>query len=178
LLLGFIAMHYYLVKVKGISLPFWHKPTGRKGPFTEHIKAWLVYGGAVMGVILLVAIFVHRNPGPAPQLLPSSPFYGSERGPGGLGIVPTFPISWTHGMNRFVAIVFHLEPDIWGTVLGMVLMTGALVVVPFVDRGTREPFTWGEAFDMHERKWPFVAIGLFWVLMIVGVVTNIITPVG
>jgi quinol-cytochrome oxidoreductase complex cytochrome b subunit len=178
LLLGFIAMHYYLVKVKGISLPFWHKPTGRKGPFTEHIKAWLAYAGAVMGVILLVAIFVHRNPGDAPQLLPSSPFYGSEHGPGGLGIVPTFPISWTHGMNRFVALAFHLEPDIWGTVLGMVLLTGALVAVPFVDPGTREPLTWSEAFNIHERKWAFAAIGLFWLVLIIGVATNIITPVG
>ena len=128
LLFGFIGMHYYLVKVKRISIPFWHKPSGREGPFSEHIKAWLLYGGAIMGVILLVSIFVHRDPGPAPQLLPSSPFYGSEHGPGGLGIVPTFPISWTHGMNRFVAIAFHLEPDIWGTVLGMVLLSGALAV--------------------------------------------------
>jgi quinol-cytochrome oxidoreductase complex cytochrome b subunit len=178
LLLVCIAMHYYLVKVKGISLPFWHKPSGRTGPFTEHIKAWLTYSGVILGIVLLVAIFVHRNPGDAPQLLPESPFFGSEHGPGGLGIVPTYPISWTHGMNRFVTLAFHLEPDIWGTVIGMVLMTGALVVVPFVDRGTRAPLTWGEAFDMGERRWAFVAIGLFWVLMIIGVATNAITPVG
>jgi quinol-cytochrome oxidoreductase complex cytochrome b subunit len=178
LLLACIAMHYYLVKVKGISLPFWHKASGRTGPFTEHIKAWLAYSGVILGIVLLVAIFVHRSPGDAPQLLPSSPFFGSEHGPGGLGIVPTYPISWTHGMNRFVAIFFHLEPDIWGTVIGMVLMTAALVVVPFVDRGTRAPLTWGEAFDMRERKWAFVAIGLFWILMIIGVATNAITPVG
>lgn len=178
LLLGVIAMHYYLVKVKGISLPFWSKVTGRSSPFSEHVKAWAKYGAAIMGGVLLLAIFVHRGPGDAPQLLPSSPFYGSEHGPGGLGIVPTFPISWTHGMNRFVGIVFHLEPDIWGTVIGMVLMTAALVAVPFVDRGIVEPLTWGEAFDMRERKWAFVAMGLFWALMIIGVVTNAITPVG
>ena len=54
---------------------------------------------------------------------------------GGLGVVPTFPISWTHGMNRFVTIAFGLDPDIWGTIMGMVLMTAALVAVPFLDRG-------------------------------------------
>src|SRR6266508_3117725 len=41
LLLGLIAMHYYLIKVKGISLPFWHRPTGRTAPFSEHVRAWL-----------------------------------------------------------------------------------------------------------------------------------------
>src|SRR6266508_1045489 len=29
LLLGLIAWHYYLIKIKHISIPFWHKPTGR-----------------------------------------------------------------------------------------------------------------------------------------------------
>src|SRR6266508_2896494 len=139
LLLALIAMHYYLVRVKKISLPFWHKATGRTEPFTKHIQAWLTYSAVILGGVLLVAIFVHRGPGDAPQLLKSSPFYGSEHGPGGLGIVPTFPISWTHGMNRFVALAFNLEPDIWGTVLGMVLMTVALVAVPFVDRADLEP---------------------------------------
>jgi quinol-cytochrome oxidoreductase complex cytochrome b subunit len=138
-LLGLIAMHYYLMKIKHISLPFWHQPTGRVAPFTEHIKAWFLYSAAILGPILLIAIFVHRGPGDAPQLLPSSPFYGSEHGPGGLGIVPTFPISWTHGMNRFVTLAFHLEPDIWGTVMGMVLMTAALVAIPYLDRGSSNP---------------------------------------
>src|SRR5512132_593147 len=142
LLLALIAMHYYLIKVKGVSLPFWHKPTGRTAPFSEHVRAWLSYSAVIVGVLLVVSIFVDRDPGPAPQLLPSSPFYGSEHGPGGLGIVPTWPIMWTHGMNRFVAIVFHLEPDIWGTMLGMLLMTAALVLIPFVDRASSEPASW------------------------------------
>ena len=132
----------------------------------------------VLGVILLISIFVHRSPGDAPQLLPSSPFFGSEHGPGGLGIVPTFPISWTHGMNRFVNLVFHLEPDIWGTVVGMALMTAALIAVPFVDRSDDEPASWGEALDVRRRGWAFLAMALFWVTMIVGVLTNAITPVG
>jgi quinol-cytochrome oxidoreductase complex cytochrome b subunit len=178
LLFGFIAMHYYLVKVKRISLPFWHKPSGRTGPFTDHIKMWFAYSGVILGAILLISIFVHRGPGDAPQLLPSSPFFGSEHGPGGLGVVPTFPISWTHGMNRFVALAFHLEPDIWGTILGMLLMTAALVAVPFLDRGDLEPASWGEAFDLQKRGLAFLALTLFWVIMIVGVLTNAITPKG
>jgi quinol-cytochrome oxidoreductase complex cytochrome b subunit len=175
LLLGLIAMHYYLVKIKRISLPFWHKPTGREAPFTEHVKAWFKYGALILLPIILLSIFIHRDPGPAPQLLSSSPFFGSEHGPGGLGIVPTFPISWTHGMNRFVAIL-GLEPDIWGTVIGMLLMTVALVSIPYLDRQTVEPTSWGKA--VRTRGWAFAALGLFWIIMVIGVLTNIITPKG
>jgi quinol-cytochrome oxidoreductase complex cytochrome b subunit len=178
LLLGLMAMHYYLVKVKHISLPFWHKPTGRVAPFTRHVREWLLYSAIILGPIILAAIFIDRSPGPEPQLLESSPFFGSEHGPGGLGIVPTFPISWTHGMNRFVVLAFGLEPDIWGTVIGMVLMTVCLVAIPFLDRGRREPQSWSEAFSLRERGWAFLAITLFWVTLIVGVVTNAITPKG
>jgi quinol-cytochrome oxidoreductase complex cytochrome b subunit len=178
LLLGLIAMHYYLVKVKHISLPFWHKPTGRVAPFSEHIKAWVQYSVLILGAILLAAIFITRSAGPAPQLLRSSPFFGSKHGPGGLGIVPTFPISWTHGMNRFVNLAFGMEPDIWGTIIGMAIMTACLVAIPYLDRARREPHSWAEAFDLRQRTWAFLAITLFWVTMAVGVVTNIITPKG
>ncbi|MFI6603684.1 cytochrome b N-terminal domain-containing protein [Nonomuraea sp. NPDC050536] len=179
LLLALIAMHYYLIKVKGISLPFWHKPTGRTVPFTTHVKLWFAYSAVILGIVLLISIFVPRDPGPAPQLLPSSPFYGSENGPGELGIVPTFPISWTHGMNRLVTIAFGLEPDIWGTILGLVLMAAALIAIPFLDRGgPGEPHSWQEARSLRRRGWAYLAIGLFWLIMIVGVVTNIITPKG
>jgi quinol-cytochrome oxidoreductase complex cytochrome b subunit len=177
-LLGLIAMHYYLIKIKHISLPFWHKPTGREAPFSEHVKAWFRYAAVILGPIVLLSIFMDRDPGPAPQLLESSPFFGSEHGPGGLGIVPTFPISWTHGMNRFVVIAFNLEPDIWGTVIGMGLMTAALVAIPYLDRGTLEPTSWGEALNLRERGWAFAAMILFWAVMIIGVLTNIITPKG
>ena len=177
-LLGLIAMHYYLIKVKGISLPFWHKPTGRTAPFSEHVRAWLTYSAVIVGVLLAVSIFVDRDPGPAPQLLPSSPFYGSEHGPGGLGIVPTFPIMWTHGMNRFVTIAFHLEPDIWGTMLGILLMTVALVAIPFVDRGASEPHSWDEALSLRRRGWAYLAMAVFWVILIIGTITNIVSPKG
>jgi quinol-cytochrome oxidoreductase complex cytochrome b subunit len=177
-LLGLIAMHYYLIKVKGISLPFWHKPTGRTAPFSEHVRAWLTYSAVIVGVLLVVSIFVDRDPGPAPQLLPTSPFYGSEHGPGGLGIVPTFPIMWTHGMNRFVTIAFGLEPDIWGTMLGILLMTIALVVIPFVDRGASEPHSWEEALSLRRRGWAYLAMAVFWVILIIGTITNIVSPKG
>src|SRR6266540_3883290 len=178
LLLALIAMHYYLIKVKGISLPFWHKPTGRRVPFSTHIREWSIYSVFILGAILVVSFF-HRSAGPEPQLLPTSEFYGSKHGPGGLGIVPTFPITWTHGMNRFVTIAFGLEPDIWGTVIGMVLMTAALVAIPYLDRGGPvEPRTWGEALSLQRRGWAYLAIVVFWAVMIIGVVTNLVTPVG
>ena len=44
-----------------------------------------------------------------------------------------------------------IEPDIWGTVVGMVLMTVALLATPFVDRAPREPANRQEAFDWRQR---------------------------
>ncbi len=64
-LLGLIAWHYYLIKIKHISVPFWHKPTGRVTPFTEHIKSWMLYGAIILGPIIVVSIFIHRGPGDA-----------------------------------------------------------------------------------------------------------------
>jgi quinol-cytochrome oxidoreductase complex cytochrome b subunit len=177
-LVGLIAVHYYLIKVKGISLPFWIKPSQRRVPFSTHIRAWLIYSAFILGAILVLSFFP-RDPGPAAQLLPESPYFGSEHGPGGLGIVPTFPISWTHGMNRFVDIAFGLNPDIWGTVIGMVLMAVALIAIPYLDRGgPDEPHSWEQALSWHERGWAIVAMGAFWVILIIGSVVNIVTPVG
>jgi len=178
LLLALIAWHYYLIKVKGISLPFWHKPTGRTAPFSRHVRLWLAYSAVILGIVLVISFF-HRDPGPEPQVLPTSEFFGSEHGPGGLGIVPTFPIMWTHGMNRFVTIAFGLEPDIWGTIIGMGIMTIALVAIPFLDRGgPYEPRSWDEALSLQRRGWAFLAIALFWAMLIIGTVTNIVSPKG
>jgi hypothetical protein len=80
-------------------------------------------------------------------------------------------------MNRFATLAFDLEPDIWGTVMGIVLMAAALIVIPYLDREPLEPHSWGEALSAR-RLWAFVAIGLFWAIMIVGRVTNIVTPKG
>jgi quinol-cytochrome oxidoreductase complex cytochrome b subunit len=178
LLLLFVMMHYYLIRLKGISLPFWERASGRTAAFSEHIKAWLIYGGIILGVVLLIALFVPRDAGIAPQLLPSSPFFGAKHGPGALGAKPSFPISWTHGMNVFVNKVFHMEPDIWGTVMGAVLMTGALVAIPFLDWSDHEPRDRAEAFNWRTRRWAFVAMGIFWLVMIIGIVTNALAKAG
>jgi quinol-cytochrome oxidoreductase complex cytochrome b subunit len=174
----FIVMHYYLIKVKGISLPFWHRASGRTAAFSEHIKAWLIYGGFVMGAVLLLSIFVQREAGIAPQLLPSSPFFGSPHGPGALGSKPSFPISWTHGMNVFFGEHLGIEPDIWGTTVGITLMTLSLIAIPFLDRGKREPSDTTEAFDWRRRGWAFGAMGLFWLIMIVGIIQNAVAGAG
>jgi quinol-cytochrome oxidoreductase complex cytochrome b subunit len=175
LLVLVLVWHYYLVKVKHIGVPFWHRPTGRTTPFSHHIRAWAIYGTPLIGAMVLLAAFVHREAGPAPQLLKISPYYGSPGGPGHLGAKPTFPIGWTHGMNVFSEKVFGLNPDIWGTVIGMALMSIALLVIPLVDRGKVEPGNWRSAFDMRTRGWAFLAMLVFWVVMIIGVVTNIVT---
>jgi ubiquinol-cytochrome c reductase cytochrome b subunit len=174
----FIAWHYLLIRFKGISLPFWLKSSGRSASFGEHVRGWLIWGTIIMGAVLLLAIFVPRDAGMSPQLLPSSPLYGAEHGPGGLGYKPTFPISWTHGMNIFVAEVFGLEPDIWGTMIGMVLLLGSLLIIPFVDRGSGQPETRAEAFDWRKRGFAFAAMALFWIVLILGVFVNFIAAPG
>jgi quinol-cytochrome oxidoreductase complex cytochrome b subunit len=178
LLLLSIVWHYYLIRLKGISLPFWLRATGRKAPFSEHVRGWLIYGGIILGVILLIAIFVPRDAGNIPQLLPSSPFFGSTHGPGFLGTKPTFPISWTHGMNVFVGEHLGIEPDIWGTMIGMALMLVSLFAIPFLDRSEHEPSNLGEAFDWRKRGWAFAAMAVFWLVMIIGVVQNYLAGPG
>jgi quinol-cytochrome oxidoreductase complex cytochrome b subunit len=176
-LLLFVGLHYYLVRVKGISMPFWLRPSGRKAPFTDHIKIWLIYGGVAMLILLLVALFVPRDPGTAPQLLASSPLFNSPDDPGGLGYTPSFPISWTRGMNIIVANL-GLDPDIWGTVIGMVLMFGALLVIPLLDRGDTEPQGWAAAFNLRKRGWVFLAMGIFWAVLVFGMIASALTGAG
>jgi ubiquinol-cytochrome c reductase cytochrome b subunit len=178
LLLLFIVWHYYLIRLKGISLPFWLRATGRTAAFSEHVRGWLIYGGIIMGIVLLIAIFAPRDTGIAPQLLPSSPFYGSTHGPGFLGTKPSFPISWTHGMNVFVGEHLRIEPDIWGTMIGMALMLISLLAIPFLDRSEHEPSNLAEAFNWRKRGWAFVAMGVFWLVMVVGVIQNALAGPG
>jgi quinol-cytochrome oxidoreductase complex cytochrome b subunit len=178
LLVVFIVWHYYLIRLKGISLPFWLRASGRRVAFSEHVRGWLLYGGIILGVILLLAIFVPRDPGTVPQLLPGSPFFGSKHGPGFLGTKPSFPISWTHGMNVFVGEHLGIEPDIWGSIIGMTLLTLALVAIPFLDRGEAEPGSRAEAFNWRKRGWAFAAMGLFWLILLVGIIQNAVSGAG
>lgn len=178
ILLGFIAWHYLLIRIKGISIPYWLPASGTKVSFSEHIRGWLVWGTILLGAVLLISIFLPREAGTAPQLLPSSPLFGAEHGPGGLGYKPTFPISWTHGMNVFVDEKLGIDPDIWGTIGGMVIMTVALSVIPFVDPGQTEPDSTAAAFSLRVRGWAFLAMGVFWLILITGVVQNAIAEAG
>ncbi len=177
-LLLVVIAHYYLIRVKGISLPFWHTASGRTAPFVEHIRAWLIYGGIILGAVLVLSIFVDRGEGTKPQLLPDSPLYGSEHGPGGLGYKPSFPISWTHGMNVFFEEKFDVNPDIWGSIVGTTVMAFALIAVPFVDRSDHEPGDMKEAFNWRKRGLAFLAVAVFWAVMIVGVVQNAVAGAG
>lgn len=173
----FIGWHYLLIRFKGISAPFWLKASGRTSGFGHHIRGWIIWSVVILGIVLLIAIFVPRDAGTAPQLLPSSPLYGTGDDPGGLGFKPTYPISWTRGMN-IVAAKLGVDPDIWGTMLGMGAMLLALLAIPFVDRGPHEPESTSAAFNMRKRGWAFLAMGVFWVVMILGLVVNQITASG
>lgn len=174
---AFIGWHYLLIRFKGISMPFWLRASGRTEGFTKHIKGWIVIGAILLGAVLLIAIFVPREAGIAPQLIPSSPLYGTTDDPGGLGFKPTYPISWTRGMN-VVAANLGIDPDIWGTLAGMTLMLLALLAIPFVDRDAHEPDSTSAAFNLRKRGLAFLAMGVFWVILIAGVVVSFITDAG
>ncbi len=173
----FIAWHYLLIRFKGISVPFWLRASGRTAGFSEHIRGWLIWGGIIIGIVVLIAIFLPRDAGTAPQLLPSSPLFGTGDDPGGLGFKPTYPISWTRGMN-ITAAGLGIDPDIWGTVIGMGLMLVALLVIPFVDRADREPDSLVAAFNLRKRGWAFLAMGIFWLVLIIGVIQSAIAEAG
>jgi quinol-cytochrome oxidoreductase complex cytochrome b subunit len=173
----FIGWHYLLIRFKGISVPFWLRSSGRTAAFSEHIRGWLIWGGIILGVVLLLAVFLPRDAGVAPQLLQSSPLFGTDEDPGGLGFKPTFPISWTRGMN-IVAANLGIDPDIWGSVIGMAVLLVVLLVIPFVDRAEREPGSRAAAFDLRQRGWAFLAMAVFWVVLLVGVVQNALTEAG
>ena len=57
-------------------------------------------------------------------------------------------------------------------------MLGVLLVIPFVDRGRHEPESTAAAFDWRKRGLAFLAMGVFWVVLIVGVVQNQIAEAG
>ena len=173
----FIAWHYLLIRFKGISVPFWLRASGRTSGFGEHIRGWLLWGGLIIGIVVLLAIFVPRDAGTSPQLLPSSPLYGTTDDPGGLGFKPTYPISWTRGMN-IIAANLGIDPDIWGAMIGMALQLGTLLLIPFVDRGAHEPDSSASAFDLRKRGWAFLAMGIFWLVLIAGLVQNAIIAEG
>lgn len=176
-LVAFIGWHYLLIRYKGISAPFWLRASGRTAGFGEHIKGWLILGIVLVGIIVVISMLVPRDPGTAPQLISSSPLFGTEDDPGGLGFKPTYPISWTRGMN-IIAASFGVDPDIWGAVIAMLVLLVALLIIPFVDRADREPQSIAEAFDLRKRGFAFAAMIVFWVVLIAGVVQNAISEAG
>jgi quinol-cytochrome oxidoreductase complex cytochrome b subunit len=176
LLVLFIIWHFFVIKVKGISYPFWLKASRRSVPFSTHIVQWFAYSGVILGLVVILSLLVPQDPGTAPQLLPTSPLFGSKHGPGGLGYKPTFPIAWTHGMNVFFAERLGIEPDIWGTMIGVILLFGTLILIPFVDPG-KEPENAQEAFS--RRRLPaFLLFALFWLIILVGTIQNIVAQAG
>jgi quinol-cytochrome oxidoreductase complex cytochrome b subunit len=173
----FIGWHYLLIRFKGISAPFWLRASGRTALFTEHIRGWIVLSVIILGVVLVISIVLPRDPGVAPQLVQSSPLFGTDDDPGGLGFKPTYPISWTRGMN-IIAANLGIDPDIWGTLIAMTVLLVVLVIIPFVDRAASEPESTAAAFDWRKRGWAFLAMGIFWLVMIVGVIQNALAEAG
>jgi quinol-cytochrome oxidoreductase complex cytochrome b subunit len=178
ILLGlFVGWHYLLIRFKGISMPFWLRASGRTAGFGEHIKGWIILSAVLIGIVVVISFLVPRDAGTAPQLISSSPLFGTDDDPGGLGFKPTYPISWTRGMN-IVAANLGIDPDIWGTVAAIIVMAVVLLAIPFVDRSDHEPESIAAAFNLRKRGWAFLAMGVFWVLLIVGVIQSAIAEAG
>lgn len=173
----FMIWHLMLIRFKGISQPFWVVASGVMGSFSKHLRSWIIYSAIFLGIVLLIAIFVQREAGVAPQLIASSPLYGVDDDPGGLGFKPNFPISWTRGMN-ILAAQLGIDPDIWGTIVGMAILLIALLVIPFIDRGRFAPATFREAFDWRKRGWAFAAMVIFWIVLAGGLIVNFVTAEG
>ena len=75
-------------------------------------------------------------------------------------------------MNIFAANL-GIDPDIWGATVGLAVLLVALLLIPFLDGGDREPDNAGEAFNLRKRGWAFLAMAVFWVVLIVGVVQRV-----
>ena len=177
LLVVFIGWHYLLIRFKGISMPFWLRASGRTSGFGAHIRGWLILGGLALAAVVLISIIFPREAGTAPQLIHSSPLFGTDDDPGGLGFKPTYPISWTRGMN-IIAAGLGIDPDIWGTVIAMAVKRVALLIIPFVDRATHEPDSAASAFNLRTRGLAFLAMAVFWIILIAGVVQSAIAEAG
>jgi ubiquinol-cytochrome c reductase cytochrome b subunit len=173
----FMIWHLMLIRFKGISQPFWVAASSVMGSFSKHLRSWIIYSTILLGIVLLISIFVPRDPGVAPQLISSSPLFGVDDDPGGLGFKPNFPISWTRGMNILFAQL-GIDPDIWGTIVGMAILLLVLLIIPFIDRGKLAPATVREAFDVRKRGWAFAAMIVFWVVLAGGLAVNFFTAEG
>jgi quinol-cytochrome oxidoreductase complex cytochrome b subunit len=79
---------------------------------------------------------------------------------------------------NIVAANFGIDPDIWGTVAAIIVMAVVLLAIPFVDRSDHEPESTAAAFNLRKRGWAFLAMGIFWVLLIVGVIQSAIAEAG
>jgi len=79
---------------------------------------------------------------------------------------------------NIIAANLGIDPDIWGAMIGMALLLGTLLLIPFVDRGAHEPDSSASAFDLRKRGWAFLAMGIFWLVLIAGLVQNAIIAEG
>jgi hypothetical protein len=60
----------------------------------------------------------------------------------------------------------------------MTLLLLALVAIPFLDRSDHEPASRAEAFNWRKRGLAFGAMGLFWLIIIIGVIQNAVVGGG
>ena len=63
---------------------------------------------------------------------------------------------------NIVAANFGIDPDIWGTMVGMGILLVALLVIPFVDRGEHEPDSLAArstGASVAGHSWPWASSG-------------------
>ena len=179
ILFALIGMHYYLVKVKRISLPFWHKPSGhdrsvhrarqdvvrlqRRDPRRDRADLDLrppVAGRRAAAASFLAVLRIRARPRRSrhradvpDQLDTRDEPVGEPRVPPGAGHLGNRHRDGAHDGRAWSPSRSSIGRDV-------------------------EPASWDEAFDLRQRGWAFLLMGIFWVTMITGVLTNAITPVG
>lgn len=129
LLLGLIAVHFYLIHVFNLAPGAWGQDSARdemapermKGTFRSHqnaiLRNSLIYYGAA---IVIAAVF--------PTAL------GEEAGTAMTGVKPPWPFLWIYGIEN--------EFGLLGIVIGQAALVAILFALPFLDRSPdRNPAT-------------------------------------
>jgi hypothetical protein len=57
-------------------------------------------------------------------------------------------------------------------------MFGALLVIPLLDRGDTEPQGWAAAFNLRKRGRVFLAMAIFWAVLVFGMIASALTGAG
>jgi quinol-cytochrome oxidoreductase complex cytochrome b subunit len=119
---GLLLLHFFLIRHHKIAPPVGAeaaKAPGTTVPFTVHLRKIFLYGGAVVGIVLVLALFFPAPLGPAP-------IDGVE------ATKPPWPFLWLYGVENYFGLGYVFPAT-------MAFFIG-LLAVPLIDRSkSHEP---------------------------------------